>query len=165
MRSLHLQTMTTNLKVYKLNLTYTATMTTMMRRNSNVLGMPRHTGWGREQHTHRIRQQHNSHRQQIQIGFWSHAYQTRRNLQISLIDKTTGRNMKYHLIRRTGERARVCRIMWLATLGYCHSPHFANKIFQACPPSSAVVPPSQKGKSTPEAVVIDHEAIRTHILS
>ena len=113
MRSPHLQTMTTNLKVYKLNLTFTATMTTMMRRNSNVLGMPRHTGWGREQHTHRIRQQHNSHRQQIQIGFWSHAYQTRRNLQISLIDKTTGRNMNYHLIRRTGERARGCRIMWL----------------------------------------------------
>ena len=71
--------------------------------------------------------------------------------------------MKYHLIRRTGERTRVCQIMWLATLGYRHSCQFADKIFHTFP-YSAVVLPSQRGKSTPDAIVIDCESIRAHIL-
>ena len=60
-------------------------------------------------------------RERIHEEFWSNYYQTRRNFARSLIDKTVGRSMKYHLITSTGERARVCRIMWLATLGYRHS--------------------------------------------
>ena len=54
--------------------------------------------------------------------------------------------------------------MWLATLRYRHSSQFADKIFHTCPPSSAVVPPSQRGKSTPDAIVIYCESIRAHIL-
>ena len=54
--------------------------------------------------------------------------------------------------------------MWLATLGYRHSSQFSDKLFRTCPPSSAVVPSSQRGKSTPDAIVIDRESIRAHIL-
>ena len=85
-------------------------------------------------------------RQCIYEEIWSNHYQTRRNLAQSLIDKTVGRSMKYHLITSTGERARVCRIMCWATLGYRQSSQFADKIFRTCPPSSAVVPLSQRGK-------------------